>query len=246
MNGHGLGERAGWLLAATLVAVGATSGLADRHASGPVGPPIAETGSVLTDSVLADSNVSALAVGSHASAALAADLAWPFRPPIATPKAAPPKPAIHLAAPKPPAPKPTLAVWWAKYQGVNHVWMPTIGINRTVYSFPCSRSEAPDNLVYRWGCAGANNVYLLGHAYGVFKALHDAYYNGKLKVGMPVVYADSHGRERLYRVKTWRIVSPIDAAWAIASQPVPSMTLQTCIGADGSLRLNIRLVEANS
>ncbi|HEX7951321.1 MAG TPA: sortase [Candidatus Limnocylindrales bacterium] len=154
-------------------------------------------------------------------------------------------PTVVNAKPAAVAPKPA-GVWWAKYQGVNHVWMPTLGINRPVYLFPCSRGTDPDNLVYRWGCAGTNNVYLLGHAYGVFKPLHDAYYNGKLRVGMPVVYADGNGRERLYRVTTWRIVNPVDAAWAIASQPRPSMTLQTCVGADGSLRLNVRLVAVNS
>ena len=42
------------------------------------------------------------------------------------------------------------------------------------------------------------------------------------------------------------MISANDAAWAIASQPRPSMTLQTCVGADGSLRLNVRLVQVNS
>ena len=33
--------------------------------------------------------------------------------------------------------------------------------------------------VYRWGCAGTNNVYLMGHAWGV-SPLHDAYVCGRL------------------------------------------------------------------
>ena len=247
MNGHALGERAGWVLAAAFVAFGSTTlGGGDRPAAAPLGVPTAETGSaaVTDDSpVLVDRYLFGDAAGSPGpwasgpAAALAADsFAWPSVAPTVVTKPAP----VVKAAPKP------LAVWWAKYQGVNHVWMPTLGINRPVYLFPCSRGTDPDNLVYRWGCAGTNNVYLLGHAYGVFKALHDAYYNGKLRVGMPVVYADGNGRERLYRVTTWRIVNPVDAAWAIASQPRPSMTLQTCVGADGSLRLNVRLVAVNS
>jgi Sortase domain len=131
------------------------------------------------------------------------------------------------------------------YSGTNHVWLPSLGISRHVYVFPCSRSTDPANLVYRWGCAGKNNVYLLGHAWGVFKPLHDAYYNGKLKVGMKVIYADASGRVRTYKVTEWRVVKPEDAAWAIADQPVPSMTLQTCIGSNGQYRLNVRLVAVN-
>lgn len=247
MNSHALGERAGWVLAAAFVAFGSTTiGGADRPASTPLGSPTAQTGTAAVDSpALVDRYLFGDAAGSPTSwaggpaAALAADaFAWPS----ASPTVVAIKPATVA---KPAAPKPA-AVWWAKYQGTNHVWMPTLGISKPVYLFPCSRGTAPDNLVYRWGCAGTNNVYLLGHAYGVFKALHDAYYNGKLKVGMPVIYADGSGHEHLYRVTTWRVVSPVDAAWAIASQPLPSMTLQTCVGADGSQRLNVRLVEVKA
>ncbi len=69
------------------------------------------------------------------------------------------------------------------YQGVNHVWIPALGINKSVASFPCSRVAPPDNLMYRWGCAGTNNVYLLGHAYAPMKPLYNAYNRGTLKVG---------------------------------------------------------------
>ena len=150
----------------------------------------------------------------------------------------------HLAAPPATATPSALPAWVRRYHGAAHVWMPTLGLSRQVWVFPCSRGRSPDNLVYRWGCAGTNNVYLLGHAWGVFQALHDAYYNGKLKVGMPVIYADARGKVRLYRVTRWQVVSPVKVAWAIASQPVPSLTLQTCIGPGGRLRLNVRLVEA--
>ncbi len=168
-------------------------------------------------------------------------------PPTPQPTATPKPPAPKPAPPKPAAPKATStssALWWTVYHGVNHVWMPTLGTSNAVYLYPCSASFALANLVYRWGCAGWNNVYLMGHAYGVFHALYDAYYNGELVKGMPVVYADASGHVHLYRVTTWRVVSPSDSAWAIASQPVPSMTLQTCIGSNGSLRLNVRLVIA--
>ena len=44
----------------------------------------------------------------------------------------------------------------------------------------------PGNVVYRWGCAGSNNVYLFAHAHSAFKPLHDAYVNGRLRKGMKV------------------------------------------------------------
>ncbi len=112
-----------------------------------------------------------------------------------------------------------------------------------VRPFECTRTRAPDNYMYRWGCAGQNNVYILGHAYGVMKPLHDLYVSGWLRKGIVAIYADAQGRVHRYRVTTWRVVDPIDSAWAIASQPVPSMTLQTCVGKDGSYRLNVRLVQ---
>lgn len=133
------------------------------------------------------------------------------------------------------------------FHGRNHVWIPTLGIDRSVAWFPCDRARAPDNLVYRWGCAGTNNVYLLGHAWGVFKPLHDAYVAGRLRKGMDVYYADARGAVRRYRVRWWRVTAPTtSASWAWAAQSVPSMTLQTCVGKDSAYRLMVRLVEVRS
>jgi hypothetical protein len=130
------------------------------------------------------------------------------------------------------------------YKGRNHFWFPAIGISRAVYSFPCSRSRAPDNLVYRWGCAGANNVYLLGHAHSVFKPLHDAYVSGRLRKGMKAYYADSRGRTHTFVVRWWKLTRPTtSASWAWAAQSVPSMTLQTCVGSNSEYRVMVRLVE---
>ena len=129
-------------------------------------------------------------------------------------------------------------------KGRNHFWFPAVGINRSVYSFPCSRSRAPDNLVYRWGCAGRNNVYLMGHAHSVFSPLHNAYVSGRLKVGMKAYYADSRGKVHTYKVRWWKLTRPTtSASWAWASQSVPSMTLQTCVGSNSEYRLMVRLVE---
>jgi hypothetical protein len=128
-----------------------------------------------------------------------------------------------------------------RYVGRNRMWMPALGINRAVYTFPCTRSVAPDNLVYRWGCAGANNVYLLGHAWGMFKPLHNAYVTGRLRIGMEVIYADGAGRVRHFRITTWRVVLPSDTSW-IGSFSRPTMILQTCVGATSTYRLNVKLV----
>jgi Sortase domain len=130
------------------------------------------------------------------------------------------------------------------FHGTNHVWIPALGVSRAISIFPCSRQKAPANYVYRWGCAGTNNVYLLGHAYGVFKALHDAYYNGRLKVGLTAIYANASGTVHTYRVAWWKVVKPTTAAkWAWASLASPSMTLQTCLGASSQYRLMVRLVQ---
>jgi sortase (surface protein transpeptidase) len=128
------------------------------------------------------------------------------------------------------------------YSGTNHMWIPALGMSRSVSGFACSRSTPPANKVYRWGCAGKNNVYLFGHAWGVMKPLHDGYLNGKVKKGMKVVFADAKGHVHTYRVTEIRVVTPDQVSWAIAAQKVPSMTLQTCLGANSEKRLLVRLV----
>ena len=158
----------------------------------------------------------------------------------ATPK---PKP-VKAAPPRPTQPKPLRPAPTPSYRGTNHVWIPSLGINRSVSGFSCSRTRPPDNYVYRWGCAGSNNIYLMGHAYSVFKPLHDAYVSGRLRTGMRVIYADGGGHVGTYVVSFWRLVSPVGSAWAYAAQSRPSMTLQTCVGARSEWRLVVRLVAA--
>ena len=124
--------------------------------------------------------------------------------------------------------------------------MPSLGISRSVEWFPCERQREPDNYMYRWGCAGTNNVYLMGHAHSVMKPLHDAYVNGRLSKGMKVWYADNNSRVRVYAVRWWKTTKPTtDAAWAWAPQDVPSMTLQTCVGRNSQYRLMVRLTEVD-
>jgi hypothetical protein len=141
------------------------------------------------------------------------------------------------AAAKPQAPS---------YRGRNRFWYPNLGISQPVYWFPCSRSRAPDNLVYRWGCAGSNNVYLMAHAWGKFNALNRAYTGGRLRAGQLVVYADGNGRVHYYRLDWWKTARPTtSASWAWAAQSRSSLTLQTCIGANSEYRLFVRFHEVS-
>jgi sortase (surface protein transpeptidase) len=127
------------------------------------------------------------------------------------------------------------------YHGRNHVWIPSLGVSRSVAFFSCSATGVA-NYVYRWGCAGHNNVYLFGHASSVFKPLHDAYIRHRLYRGMKVLYADAAGHVRSYRITFWKVVLPTNGAWAYAALSRPSLTLQTCVGTNSTYRLIVRLV----
>jgi len=158
--------------------------------------------------------------------------------------------AVVAAAPKPtPTVRPkaakvaATAASPASYRGRNHVWMPALRIDKAVSWYACSNAAYPGNRVYRWGCAGRNNVYLFGHAYSVFKPLHDAYVRGRLKKGMKLYYADSHGKVSTYKVIWWRVTRPDKGGFAYAGQSRPSLTLQTCVGARSQFRLIVRLVK---
>lgn len=133
------------------------------------------------------------------------------------------------------------SVGGGSYSGRNHVWSPALGLNRAVSWFSCSRSQPPGMAVYRWGCAGSNNVYLFAHAGGPFQRLHDLYVRGSLRRGMTVTYADAHGRVATYAVAWWKVVLPTKGDFAFAAQSRPSMTLQTCVGAHDRYRLVVRL-----
>lgn len=128
-------------------------------------------------------------------------------------------------------------------RGRNHVWIPALGISKSVSGYSCSSGYYPGNRVYRWGCAGGNNVYLFGHAHSVFKPLHDAYVRGRLRKGMKVYYAGSDGKVATYAVRWWRLTTPENGAWAYAAQSRPSLTLQTCVGARSQYRLIVRLAK---
>lgn len=155
------------------------------------------------------------------------------------PKAAAPTPVAAKTTTKSTAARTTAA---RAYAGTNHLWVPSLGISHSVTFFSCTRATPPGAGIYRWGCAGRNNAYLFGHAWSTFKPLHDAYVSGHLHTGMVVYYADGAGHVRRYAVTAIRVVTPDQTAWAIAAQPVASMTLQTCVGSRSQYRLLVRLV----
>ena len=131
------------------------------------------------------------------------------------------------------------------FRGKNHFWFPSLGINQGVYWFPCSRSEGPGNVVYRWGCAGSNNVYLMAHDFGKFYPLYRAYRNGRLHKGMLAVYAGPNGHTHYYRLSYYKVVAPDgDVGWAYASQSRSALTLQTCVSG-GKMRLVVRFYEVS-
>lgn len=163
---------------------------------------------------------------------------WTSRPRTTAPDPKPnavPKQAAARSSPAPSALK-----------GRNHVWIPALGIDRSVSGYACSSSYYPGNRVYRWGCAGGNNVYLFGHAHSVFKSLHDAYVRGRLKKGMKVYYAGGDGRVATYAISWWRVTTPDKGGWAYAGQSRPSLTLQTCVGSKSQYRLIVRLARVGS
>jgi len=180
-------------------------------------------------------------------AALAAETASAEARPIFAPIPAgwTARPTATVPTPKPTtvkkgAAKSTL-VRSSGFHGRNHVWIPALRISRSTTGYSCSSSFYPGNRVYRWGCAGRNNVYLFGHAHSVFKPLHDAYVRGSLRKGMKVYYADGSGHVSTYAVRWWRLTTPENGAWAYAGQSRPTLTLQTCVGSRSQYRLIVRL-----
>jgi hypothetical protein len=123
----------------------------------------------------------------------------------------------------------------------DHVRSRVLWLDHRVYAFPCSRHSYPGMRVYRWGCAGRNNIYLFAHASGPFHRLHDLYAAHRLRRGMTVTYRNAYGTVRTYAIAWWRVVRPTNGAFAYAALARPSMTLQTCVGPGGRYRLVVRL-----
>ncbi|HET7828642.1 MAG TPA: sortase [Candidatus Limnocylindrales bacterium] len=120
------------------------------------------------------------------------------------------------------------------------------GMKRTVYRFGCRGGTLP-NKVMKWSCAGHGNMYLLGHAWGVFDPLHDAYRDGKLRRGQ-IAYWTREGVTRRYKVAWIRVVPKTfiyrgmaGSQWAWNATNTPAITLQTCWGRTSAYRIIVRL-----
>jgi hypothetical protein len=148
---------------------------------------------------------------------------------------------VHVAT----RPKTVVKHTTVTYSGVYHLWIPGLGLSRSIHDWGCNGGLIP-NLVEYWGCAGTNNLYLLGHAWGVFAPIHDGYHSGALHVGLTAYYADKAGKVHKYRISQIRHVAIKDYAswsgWAIGSSSSQVITLQTCDGATSSYRILVRLV----
>ena len=108
--------------------------------------------------------------------------------------------------------------------GTNHVW--SAGPRAWTGRSPGSRArgpEPPDMAVYRWGCAGANNVYLFAHAGGPFRTAPRPVRRGAAcGAGMTVTYADANGSVHRYAVAWWQVVLPT----ARRASPTPPSPLR--------------------
>ena len=130
------------------------------------------------------------------------------------------------------------------FGGRNRFSIPTLGINSAIGSATCG--ELIPNGIWYWPCAGRNNLYLMGHAWGVFAPLHDGYHSGLLTSGLTALYADGAGVIHRYRL-LWVEDLPVatwgqGATWAATAGPV--ITLQTCDGATDNYRIMVRFVPA--
>jgi sortase family protein len=175
--------------------------------------------------------------------------------PKPTPKPAPKSTATPKPTPSPsptptptPTPKPS-----PTYTGTSHFWYPALGIDRPWRWYGCEYGGDPDGLgayaVYRWGCAGTNNIYMMGHASGSFYPLWRGYHTGKLKTGQSVYYADAKGKVTHWKVLwikhvTTTYLNNTAGSWATNAYSSPVMTLQTCDGSYNQYRIIVRLVPA--
>ncbi len=129
-----------------------------------------------------------------------------------------------------------------------HLWIPMLGIDEPAYAWPCAGGTLP-NHVYSWGCSGHNNLYLLGHAWGVFKPVHDAYDAGTLTKGMVLRLRTWAGKVLTFRLAWVRKVHSRDLGtdmwgpgktWAWNATARRVVTLQTCWGRHSQDRIIVR------
>lgn len=153
-------------------------------------------------------------------------------------------PESGVVAPAAPASAP--ADWTAPWIGTLKI--PALRISQRVYDWGCGPSVVP-NIVIRWGCARSQNMFLAGHAYGVFHSYYLAYRNHRLRAPMYAYFTDRRGHTTRYRLVWVRTVTPTyewrgltGSEWAWNDTATPSITLQTCYGPTNAYRIISRFV----
>jgi hypothetical protein len=123
-------------------------------------------------------------------------------------------------------------------------------VTGTIHNWGCRGGEIGTR-IYRWGCAGRGNRYLIAHAHASFEPLHDfvrargVRAGTRALVGKPVYLRTTTGRVVMFRV-TWARVETVGHwgrtghDWAWNATGVSSITFQTCYGARSEYRLIVR------
>lgn len=161
-------------------------------------------------------------------------------PPVASPVLPPDTPAVAPAV-EVPAPPDLTRLGRLKIRG--------IGLDVPVYRWSCDGSDLP-NRALRWGCTGANNQFIVGHAYGVFRPYYLAWKYKRFKVGMVATFTKPSGALSRYKLVWVRLVPKsyiwngmTGDVWAYGPTSTPSFTLQTCWGATNAYRIVTRWVK---
>lgn len=186
-----------------------------------------------------------------AIAPLSLSLAAPTATPTPVPTLAPTPSPSPSPSPSPvptdsptPVPTPVPATPAPPVVRRNYLSIPALRINGSIGTTTCG--GLIPNGIWRWPCAGANNLYLLGHASGSFAPIHNGYHAGSLTPGLAARYTDGAAVAHEY-VLQWVQDLPLatwgkGATWA--ATPGPVITLVTCDGEGDSYRIVVRFIPA--
>ncbi len=166
--------------------------------------------------------------------------------PASAPAQAPAELLPPVSSAMAPAVAPQAAPAALKRLGVLRI--PAIGIYVNVYNWGCGASIVP-NVALRWVCKSSNNMFIVGHGYGVFRPYLVAFTLKRLRVGIIATFTTPAGKTTRYKMAWTRKVLPsylwsglTGPEWAWGNTPLPSLTLQTCWGATNAYRIVTRFV----
>lgn len=231
--------------AQSAAAMAASSLLATRGDESLASGILAPTASIVDSAALGQELQPTPADAPNMSSIIRPQIAAPAKVVVAVskPKASASKPKVSVPKPKVSVPKSGTP----SYHGTYHLWIPALGLSREIYDWGCNGGLIPNRVEY-WGCVPKSNLYLLGHAWGVFAKIHDGYHSGALHVGLTAWYADKGGTVHKYRISWVRHVRNADYAswskWSMAASSSQVITLQTCDGPTSAYRILVRLVPA--